>query len=73
MADISMKTLHEMQIEARNYLSAVKGGDFDELELIYAENLMVFGYKKAMQELGLKQIKTKIAKENYFLANQGEF
>ena len=31
MADISMKTLHEMQIEARNYLSAVKGGDFDEL------------------------------------------
>jgi hypothetical protein len=72
MADVSIKTLREMQHEARKYLISVKGNKLSEIELIYAENLMVFGYKKAMEDLGWKQNKTKTSKENYILANQGD-
>lgn len=54
MAVISKRTLNEIQLEAKQYLLSLKGNELTEEDVVAAENLIVFGYCRAMEDFGIK-------------------
>ncbi|MBZ0200350.1 MAG: hypothetical protein K8H86_10810 [Ignavibacteriaceae bacterium] len=69
MAEISKQTLWDIRKEAREYLISLKGEHLTDEEIIHAENLMVFGYHWAMEELESELKGTNTQKENIAIIN----
>lgn len=64
MATISREILREIQDEARIYMRAIKGDNISRDDIIAAENLMVFGYKRALDDRQKSLKETQTVKEN---------
>lgn len=73
MSIISKQTLYDIQCEARKHLESFKGKNITDEELIFAENLMVFGYLRAVSELERTQKQSRTMIENLAIINsQGD-
>lgn len=62
MAVIPKRTLNEIQLEAKQYLLSLKGNELTEEDVVAAENLIVFGYCRAMEDFGIKPDKQEFRK-----------
>jgi len=51
MAMITTEKLNELKNEAITYITANKGNDISKDDIIVAENLMVFGYIRGLEEI----------------------
>ncbi len=69
MAEISKQTLWDIQKEAKKYLVSVKDKNITDADIIHAENLMVFGYHQALEELAIEQKERRANKENMAIIN----
>ena len=69
MAGITKETLYHIQNEVREYVTSIKGENITTEDLVFAENLMVFGYKLAKDELNIRNDESKITKENMAIIN----
>ncbi|MFO7447949.1 MAG: hypothetical protein R6W90_16420 [Ignavibacteriaceae bacterium] len=67
--DISKQILYEIQKEARHYIASVKGQNYTADDLVVAENLIVFGYLKAIEDIESNSKVTKAMKENTAVIN----
>jgi uncharacterized Zn ribbon protein len=69
MASIKRHILLDLQNEARNYMKFLKGDKVTDDDIIIAENLMVFGYSRGLDEgKKIKEISMAV-KENRAIIN----
>jgi hypothetical protein len=64
MAKISREIIREIQKDAKTYMRALKGDGITRDDIMVAENLMVFGYRRGLGDREKNQNERNIVKEN---------
>ncbi len=73
MSKISKQTLYDIKCEAKKHLESFKGKSITDEDLVFAENLMVFGYLRAVNELETSPKQTRTMIENLaIIHSQGD-
>lgn len=62
MSSIDTFVLNELKKIANDYMASIKGSDLKEIDLITAENLVLFGYLKAKDHFFTRNNDNKISK-----------